>query len=981
LKFIKLTFGCSLLMNEGKKMKLGKLMIVIGALCFTHLSAAVISGYCFEDANGNGVKDEGEICAEEAVWAKIENLGNGHVSVSKNLYSTDPVTSGYFEFNTNNKTGQFRVFLDNNADAKDTIATPPSNTYFTVDPIGDGSDTNLTNGETTYTILDASEVYTDQNFGFQFRSDCVCDNADGVIIRKTIAIDGNVNDWSEVHTDADNNVCDHGNGEDKDYVVQSTGRNLVQFTWTGDDDFAYGFTQRVGSSTNTQTFIYYADKDGDGRMETGDFAVVAGWQGNTGTTSLYYYPYIPADPVNGDSMVWTQADIDAGKLPPGGQIPDSTWIGSGDGYILAGSLDTASGIDLVAAGDGLAQGVTEATDGVGDAGVKMEWRVRWSAIGLEPFQGITYHISSMNSNVNANNPPGQVDDNMAGCYGEATLRYCDVTLVPDRFITLPAFSTGPVYFEHNLTNTGNGDDNITLTLTQTGGDFNVTYIEYYNDTNGNGVEDPAEANLTGGSVVLGVGESINLLVKIGLPSGLDNNTAIGEINATTTGCTVNKSAIVYDQINVLALNFDLDIAKEVSDDNVTWMNSVPIEEGKPAFYRITVTNNGPDDATDVTVNDVLPGLVNYVGYNATAGTYGAGQWNIGALAATATETLTIDVNVSQTAGDGTIIQNIASTTDTNDTDTNDQDDANITAIHVPVVNLQIVKTVSDPSPYEGEDINYTITVSKFGEDDALNVVVDDILPSWVSYVSSIASVGTYNDSTGVWDIGTMSNSTETLVIQATVDTNATLNNPIINTASVSTDTNDTNPDDDNATTVFNASNPADLGITKTVDNPNPQEGDTIVYTISVTNHGPLDATNILVQEEPLDGNLTILETNTTLGTFNSPSPNWWSIPELNVSQTAILTITAMVDMNSSGDELINTVRIDSLDQNDTNGTNDVAKAFATVATEPVDCPCDNISSDSSSAMNKTAGVFMIVLSLLIGLYFVRREEQLNRNER
>lgn len=137
-------------------MKLGKLMIVIAALSFTNLPAAIISGYCFNDENGNGVKDEGELCSAEDVWAKIVNEtvgdpGYGHVTVSKNLYSTDP-SGGYYEFNTNNKTGKFRVFLDNNADNNDIVATPPANMYFTVDPLGDGSDTNLTNGETIYTI-------------------------------------------------------------------------------------------------------------------------------------------------------------------------------------------------------------------------------------------------------------------------------------------------------------------------------------------------------------------------------------------------------------------------------------------------------------------------------------------------------------------------------------------------------------------------------------------------------------------------------------------------------------------------------------------------------------------------------------------------------------------------------------------------------------------------------------------------------------
>jgi len=951
-------------------MKLIKLIVIFATLLLTNLSAAVISGYCFEDVNGNGIKDAGEICAEEAVWAKIENLENGHVIVSKNLHSEDPLTSGYFEFDTHSKTGRFRVFLDNNADAKDTVATPPANTHFTVDPEGDGSDTNLTNGETTYTIVNANETYSDQNFGFQFGGDCVCEGADGIIIKKTITIDGNVSDWESVHTDADNNICDHGDEQDKDAIVQSTGRNLVQFTWTGDQIFAYGFTQRVGSSTNTQTFIYYADKDGDGRMETGDFAVVAGWQGNTGTTSLYYYPYIPADPVNGDSMVWTQADIDSGKLAPGGQIPDSSWIGSGDGYTLAGHLDTANSVNLVAAGDGSAQGVTVASGGISDAGVKMEWRVRWSAIGLEPFQGITYHISSMNSSINDNNPPGQVDDNMAGCYGEATLKYCGVTLTGGDSITLPAFSTGPVYFDHNLTNTGNVDDNITLTWSQLSGDFAPASVTFYNDLNGNKVVDSGEPVLIS-PVAMASGESINLLVEVGLPADLNNSTATLEINATTTACDIQHSAIGIDSINVSALNYDLAIAKTVNG-----VDAISANEGETVRYTITVINHGPDNATNVVVEDHLPGNVIYDSHTASLGDYNVttGFWTIGDLnVADGLQTLTIDVNVSQTAGGGTVIQNIAYTSDTNNTDANDMDDANITVVHIPVSDLQISKVTSTPMPHAGEEINYTITVTNLGPDTATNISVGDILPQEISCLDD-SGTGLCS---GFWAVTDMAvGDVVTVMIQAQVNPGVVGGDLIINTANVSSDVIDPDPSNNASTAVMIVDDHTDLGIEKTVISSTPYEGDTIVYTIVMTNYGPHDVTNVVVQEEPLNG-VTFSDANVTVTQGNYTNLTW-TVGDLNVSETAMMTIFATVDNNTAGRTIGNNVRIVSLDQNDTNGTNDVA--YASIAVQS-DCHCDKISSDSASAMNKTVGVLMMLMTVLIGLFFVKREDKYKRNER
>jgi uncharacterized repeat protein (TIGR01451 family) len=46
-----------------------------------------------------------------------------------------------------------------------------------------------------------------------------------------------------------------------------------------------------------------------------------------------------------------------------------------------------------------------------------------------------------------------------------------------------------------------------------------------------------------------------------------------------------------------------------------------------------------------------------------------------------------------------------------------------------------------------------------------------------------------------------------------------------------------------------------------------------------------------------------------------------------------------------------------------------------------DCPCEDVHSDSSPAMDKVSGALMVLMTMMIGLFFVRREEQLKSNRR
>lgn len=105
--------------------------------------------------------------------------------------------------------------------------------------------------------------------------------------------------------------------------------------------------------------------------------------------------------------------------------------------------------------------------------------------------------------------------------------------------------------------------------------------------------------------------------------------------------------------------------------------------------------------------------------------------------------------------------------------------------------LQVIKNVDNPAPLVGQNIIFSVTVTNNGPNSAVNVVVNDVLPAGLLYVSDNGG-GAYNPITGVWTIGNMlPASSVTLNITATVLTTGS----IINLATVSSDTPD--PDLDN----------------------------------------------------------------------------------------------------------------------------------------------------------------------------------------
>ena len=109
-------------------------------------------------------------------------------------------------------------------------------------------------------------------------------------------------------------------------------------------------------------------------------------------------------------------------------------------------------------------------------------------------------------------------------------------------------------------------------------------------------------------------------------------------------------------------------------------------------------------------------------------------------------------------------------------DNGDDPNENDGRVHVFALNdpspgtadLALSNTASTPSPKVGDNVTFTLTINNFGPDDANTIEVTDQLPAGLTLVSATPSQGSYNSSTGVWDVGTVTkNDAATLDIVAT----------------------------------------------------------------------------------------------------------------------------------------------------------------------------------------------------------------------
>src|SRR5262249_19491133 len=142
-------------------------------------------------------------------------------------------------------------------------------------------------------------------------------------------------------------------------------------------------------------------------------------------------------------------------------------------------------------------------------------------------------------------------------------------------------------------------------------------------------------------------------------------------------------------------------------------------------------------------------------------------------------------------------------------------------------------------------VTFTVALNNAGPDAATGVRVTDLLAPGLTFVNAFPGQGTYDPTTGLWTVGTVEPGAPLLlVIHARVESPS----QVANVATITgADQFDPNPGN-NSSTVTETPQRADVAIAKAVSDATPNVGDTITFTIAVTNNGPNTATNVRVQD-------------------------------------------------------------------------------------------------------------------------------------
>jgi uncharacterized repeat protein (TIGR01451 family) len=258
--------------------------------------------------------------------------------------------------------------------------------------------------------------------------------------------------------------------------------------------------------------------------------------------------------------------------------------------------------------------------------------------------------------------------------------------------------------------------------------------------------------------------------------------AVGPVvnTATVTTSTTESSSANNSATTTAALSSQADIS-------VTKNGPATAAGGTNVTYTITVANAGPSDAANFTLTDNLPAGSTFVSetqssgptFNCTTPAVGSGgavvctlaSRPVFGLALAPAETAAFTITVATVTNGGISLNNSATVTSTTP-DPNPADNTATTATTVPLgpADLSITKTTTTTTAVAGATVNFTITVANAGPADASSVVVTDVLPANLSYLSATPSQGTCSGTTTVTcNLGTVLNgSTATITLSTRV---------------------------------------------------------------------------------------------------------------------------------------------------------------------------------------------------------------------
>ena len=412
-----------------------------------------------------------------------------------------------------------------------------------------------------------------------------------------------------------------------------------------------------------------------------------------------------------------------------------------------------------------------------------------------------------------------------------------------------------------LTNSGNATGTVTVTDEIPAG---TTLVE--KSITNNGVE--SNGTITWTDVEVKAGDTVEVSFKV-------------TINSDTKTSVTNKAVI---DGNKPTEEVETKIA------NITGAKSVDkstAKVGDTLTYTITLTNSGNADGT-VTVTDEIPTGTrikdeNTTGYNKETNTM---TWSNVEVKAGKSVELTLEVVVKDDTTD--TVKNVAKIDNKEIPEKPETKVANITG----------TKTVDKTEAKVGDTLTYTIALTNNGNADGTVTVTDEIPTGTTLVADSITANGSYNEEnkTITWtDVKVEAGKTAEVSFKAII--NSDTKTSVTNKAVI----------DGNKPTEEVETKIANITGAKSVDKSTAKVGDTLTYTITLTNSGNADGTVTVTDEIPTG---TRIKDENTTGYNKETNTMTWSNVEVKAGKSVELTLEVVVKDDTT-DTVKNVAKIDN----------------------------------------------------------------------
>ncbi len=346
---------------------------------------------------------------------------------------------------------------------------------------------------------------------------------------------------------------------------------------------------------------------------------------------------------------------------------------------------------------------------------------------------------------------------------------------------------------------------------------------------------------------------------------------------------------------------DLEVSKFVSP-------SSPME-GELITYTVVVTNNGPITATNVRITDTLPNDLTLAGYSLSSSPYGqtysllTGLWEIGTLGDDSSATLKLIARVNLNTNGNTIINTASELTSDNVDYNPSNNSASVSFIVGKAADLQIRKTDYQSSLSPGDEFTYTIFITNAGSIKASGIVITDVLPTYLSYVTdTLQNLGiTYTIPTAKtyrWDYPYDIEAGDVVTYELGVEAASSMTGSSqVNTVKVSTESKEGDKSNNSSSDTDTIKYTPSVSFSKSVSPTEQKLNGYITFFIYVTNNSSVPISSVLVKDTFSILYLDIFNVSTTKGSVSyniSTNLVTASIGTMSAEQSVTITVLCRV---------------------------------------------------------------------------------------